>query len=81
MVTKLTLSLDSKIIDDAKKYAKSKDQSLSRVVNELLARTIEEEKRNKINQIRKMAGAFELKNAEKSIDELRAGALKKKYDL
>lgn len=38
MATKLTLSLDSKIIEAAKKYSEKKGISLSKIVEEYLAR-------------------------------------------
>jgi hypothetical protein len=47
MNTKLTLSIDSKIIESAKKYSKKKGISLSKVVEEYLKKIASSSRSNK----------------------------------
>lgn len=81
MTTKLTISLDSKIIEKAKKYALAKEQSLSKVISDLLENTIDQEQQKRVIKMKELSGKFKLSSPNHSVDELRAGALTKKYDL
>lgn len=81
MTTKLTISLDSKVIERAKKYALAKEESLSKVISDLLEKTINEQQQKRASKVKELAGKFKLSNPHKSMDELRADALTKKYDL
>lgn len=80
MSTKLTLSLDGQIIDEAKKFARSKEKSLSRLIQDLLAQTMEEEKKIRLQKLNTLSGTFTIENPESSLDKLRQDVLKDKYD-
>jgi hypothetical protein len=59
MTTKLTLSLDSKIIEKAKRYSQKKGTSLSKVVEEYLRRiTLQKPDKNRpsIMELKGIAG-------------------------
>ncbi len=47
MTTKLTLSIDNKIIERAKRYSEKKGKSLSKVVEEYFRQITEEPSKNK----------------------------------
>lgn len=64
MDTKLTLSLDKDVIERAKKYAKSKKVSLSRIIESYLASLIEQ-KTSDIEitpLVEQLSGVIELEN-------------------
>ena len=81
MTTKLTISLDSKVIERAKKYALAKEESLSKVISDLLEKTIDEQQQKRVTRVKELSGKFKLSNPSLSLDDLRSEALKKKYDL
>jgi macrodomain Ter protein organizer (MatP/YcbG family) len=81
MTTKLTISLDSKVIERAKKYAQAKEESLSKVISDLLEETINQEQQKRVAKMKELSGKFKLSNPSLSLDDLRSEALKKKYDL
>ncbi|MDQ7014803.1 MAG: DUF6364 family protein [Gammaproteobacteria bacterium] len=60
MQTKLTLRLDDNLIEQAKRYAKQNDKSLSQVVADYFQLLIQKEKPNKIPPItRSLIGLLE----------------------
>ena len=62
MQTKLTLTLDRDIIEKAKRYAREKEQSLSRLIeNYLKMITKEDQQENELSpSIKKLKGAVKL---------------------
>lgn len=80
MTTKLTLTIDDSVISDAKKYAKNKGKSLSKIVeNYLMTLTAKESKEGTISpRILKLMGVIEL---QEDFDYKKAltGSLAKKY--
>ena len=56
MTTKLTLSLDSKVIGKAKRFAKKKGTSLSRLVEDHLRKTVTLIKPEKKRSIKELSG-------------------------
>lgn len=79
MATKLTLTIDGKVISIAKKYAKQKGKSLSDIVeNYLMSLTSKEVKEERISpKILKLMGAIELPENNDYKKELTKGLLKK----
>lgn len=80
MSTKLTLTIEKKVIEKAKKYAKDKNRSLSDIIeNYLKILTVEERKENKITFspiVKSLKGAFKTskeidykKELEKRLEE------------
>jgi len=51
MSTKLTLTLEKTVIEDAKKYAKSQGRSLSKLIEEYLKSVSREDKKNEELQL------------------------------
>ncbi len=64
MNTKLTLTIEQKIIEQAKKYAKEKNRSLSDIIENYLKILTKEEKTQKNKQlnpiVKSLKGAFKL---------------------
>jgi dsDNA-specific endonuclease/ATPase MutS2 len=61
MTAKLTLSIDSKIIEKAKKYAKKEGKSLSSMVEDFLAFSVKDTPNNKseyLETVEKLAGSL-----------------------
>lgn len=56
MTTKLTLSLDSKVIERAKKYSQRKGTSISKMVEEYLTRLTTSESKGKKRSIMELRG-------------------------
>lgn len=81
MSKKLTLSIDETIIEKAKKYAKKKKKSLSKLVQEYLQYVAERENENWESEltptVRKLLGSVKLK--EESIEDTKFKYLKEKY--
>jgi hypothetical protein len=64
MTAKLTLSIDSKIIEKAKKYAKKEGKSLSSMVEDFLAFSVKDTPNNKseyLETVEKLAGSLKMK--------------------
>ena len=86
MKTKVTLSMDKEFVEEAKKFAKKNNHSLSQEVSISLSDRMKRSdlaKQKKMEAIRRLAGSINLPDelANKSWDELRYDALKEKYDL
>ena len=79
MTTKLTLSIDEAAIEQAKKYAKKHNTSVSKLVEELLAKAMiaGQENKPKKSFVEKYAGT--LKISIPDIDAAKDEYLKKKY--
>jgi Family of unknown function (DUF6364) len=56
MTTKLTLNLDSKVIGEAKRFAKKRGTSLSRLVEDHLRKTVTIKKPEKKRSIKELSG-------------------------
>lgn len=57
MTTKLTLSIDSKVIDEAKRYSKGKGVSVSKLVEQYLSQISSRKKKpKKGSAVRELAG-------------------------
>lgn len=80
MTTKLTLTIDDSVISDAKKYAKNKGKSLSKIVeNYLMTLTAKESKEETISpRILKFMGVIEL-HEDFDYKKALTGGLTKKY--
>ncbi|MCP4457166.1 MAG: hypothetical protein GY816_03925 [Cytophagales bacterium] len=85
MKTKVTLSLDEDFVKEAKRFAKSKNRSLSAQVRESVMKDVVEQSlvEEKLKVITKLAGSIKLppEDANKTLDELRYEAMKDKYEL
>ncbi len=81
MIKKLTLSIDEATIEKAKRYAKKKKKSLSKLVQEYLQYVAEKENENLELEltptVKKLLGSVKIK--EKSIENARFNYLKEKY--
>jgi hypothetical protein len=71
MTTKLTLTMEDNVIEDAKKYARHKGKSLSKIVETYL-KVIGQQEKSKLKGVIKLSEGYDYKN------EL-ASALSKKY--
>lgn len=80
MTTKLTLSIDDKVIDSAKKYAGKKGESLSAIIEHYLkSLSSAEVEKNKISQeISRMKGVLKLPT-DKSYKSILTDALTQKH--
>ncbi len=79
MTTKLTLTLDNKVIDSAKIYAKKSGKSLSNIVENYLQSISSKEEKEEISpKIQKLMGSVKLPKNFDYKKEL-AGAISKKY--
>ncbi|HVB02247.1 MAG TPA: DUF6364 family protein [Chitinophagaceae bacterium] len=81
MNTKLTLSLDGKVINQAKKYAKSKNISLSKLIESYLSQASIDEKDNPVISplIKSLTGVIKLPkkfNSEKAYSDYLAKKFK-----
>ncbi|MCL4418313.1 MAG: DUF6364 family protein [Actinobacteria bacterium] len=79
MVKKLTLTLDSNVIESAKKYAKKNNMSLSGIVGLYFKTLSSEINNNKIPPITKELSGIASFAAAKSDKELLEGALNKRF--
>jgi len=86
METKLTLKLDSELIEKAKKYAKEHDESLSKVVENFFRFLPDENKKEMAEEIEItpwVKSMMSEKHHDPNInyDEIRYQRLKEKYNL
>lgn len=83
MGSKLTLSIDQEIIEQAKQYAKLQGRSLSNIIEEYLKSISANSSKNKKQELSKLVkelkGAIKLPTDMKSYDELLEDALVEKY--
>ena len=83
MNTKLTLSINQVVIDEAKEYAKSTNRSLSSIVEEYLKSLSKSNQLNKkqdrIQLVKELKGAVKLPKDLISYKELLQDALIEKY--
>lgn len=83
MSTKLTLTVDKNIIEEAKKYAKSKGKSLSNLIEEYLKSLIEVKKEEPIFEISPLVaslwGSVSIQEESRDYKELLSEELSKKY--
>jgi len=79
MVKKLTLTLDSNIIESAKEYAKKNNMSLSGIVGLYFKALSSEINNNKIPPITKELSGIAMFATTKSDKELLGGALNKRF--
>lgn len=85
MNSKLTLSIDKKVIDDAKRYAKKNNRSLSNLVENFLKsisayEKIEQEKKTH-PVVQSLRGAFKVPddfNYDEALKEMKENRLKEK---
>jgi hypothetical protein len=73
MTAKLTLSIDSKIIEKAKKYAKKEGKSLSSMVEDFLAFSTQKDtlliiNQNMLETVEKLAGSLKMKLTQRCFD-------------
>ncbi len=83
MNTKLTLSVNQIVIEEAKKYAKSSGKSLSSIVEEYLKSLALKEETNKkessLKIVRELKGSIKLPDDFTSYKEILQGARLEKY--
>ena len=83
MNSKLTLSINQLVIEEAKKYAKSSGKSLSSIVEEYLKSLAIQEKSNKkktsLKIVRELKGSVKLPKNFTSYKEILQDALIEKY--
>ncbi len=83
MNSKLTLSIDQFVIEEAKRYAKSSGKSLSSIVEEYLKSLAQAEKSNKkratLKIVRELKGSVKLPKDFTSYQEILQDALIEKY--
>jgi hypothetical protein len=83
MTTKLTLSIDSKIIESAKKYAKRKGLSISKIVEQHLLKITKSEKgpnqKNPLDSLSKLKGIGGPVPTNIDYDDLIAEAILEKH--
>lgn len=83
MGSKLTLSIDQEIIEQAKQYAKLQGRSLSNIIEEYLKSISANSSKNKKQELSKLVkelkGSIKLSKNMKSYDELLEDALVEKY--
>jgi CHAD domain-containing protein len=79
MNTKLTLSVDQKVVEQAKAFAKEKHTSLSKMFEEYLRAITSKEKTSKQNLVDELTGI--VKESTADYDQIRYEALKSKYGL
>lgn len=82
MTTKLTLSLDDRVIIKAKKIAARKNTSISKLVADYFEKLSSSESKPQCN-LNKIAGALKKGNnlTDKDIDDIKWEHLKKKHGL
>jgi hypothetical protein len=82
-MSKLTLSIDQMVIDEAKEYAKSSGKSLSSIVEEYLKSLTKPEKSKKkktsMELVRELKGSVKLPKDFTSYREILQDALVEKY--
>ena len=82
-MSKLTLSINQMVIDEAKEYAKSSGKSLSSIVEEYLKSLTKTEKSNKkktsMELVRELKGSVKLPKDFTSYKEILQDALVAKY--
>ena len=83
MNSKLTLSINPFVIEEAKRYAKSNGKSLSSIVEEYLKSLTQAEKSNKkratLKIVRELKGSVKLPKDFTSYQEILQDALTEKY--
>ena len=83
MNSKLTLSINQMVIEEAKKYAKSNGKSLSSIVEEYLKSLVQpkqtDRKQASLKIVRELKGSVKLPNDLTSYKELLQDALVEKY--
>jgi len=83
MNTKLTLSINQSVIEEAKRYAKTSGKSLSSIVEEYLKSLSNKQKVNKkkesLNIIRELRGSVKIKDKSIEYKEMLQEALIEKY--
>jgi len=83
MNTKLTLSINQAVIQEAKSYAKTSGKSLSSIVEEYLKSISKKQKTNKKTEslkiIKELRGSVKIKNENIEYKEMLQEALIEKY--
>ena len=83
MNTKLTLSINQAVIEEAKSYAKKSGKSLSSIVEEYLKSLSNKQKIDKktesLNIIKELRGSVKIKNKDIDYKEILQDALIEKY--
>lgn len=83
MSSKLTLSIEKNVIEQAKEYAAAQGRSLSNIVEEYL-KSVSEQKATKTQKkfhplVEELAGSVKLPDSDKGYKELLTDALLEKY--
>lgn len=81
MTVKLNLTIDEKIVAKSKRYAAKKKTTVSKMVQELLKKQIEQEEKKpkKESFVEKWAGTFSGQLSDTRIKEIKDEHLSKKY--
>uniref|UniRef100_UPI00404AFC2F DUF6364 family protein n=1 Tax=Flavobacterium sp. TaxID=239 RepID=UPI00404AFC2F len=82
MSTKLTLTIDKEVIEMAKSYAKNKNRSLSKIIENYLKTITEKEQKEKVQELNpivaSLKGSFKMPKDMKYKNELK-NRLEEKY--
>ncbi|MCI0751518.1 MAG: DUF6364 family protein [Flammeovirgaceae bacterium] len=81
MTTKLTLSINSKVIESAKRYSRKRGVSLSRIVEEYLVKVSKPVKKPKDFSIMELKGILGKVPHDFDYDQAKYQYLKEKYKL
>lgn len=81
MTVKLNLTIDEKIVAKSKRYAAKKKTTVSKMVQELLKKQIEQEEKKPVKKsfVEKYAGTFSGQLSDARVKEMKDGYLSKKY--
>jgi len=81
MNTKLTLSIDTKVIASAKKYSKKRGSSLSKIIEEYLLRITRPDRNSKNSRVPELRGLLGTLPENFDYDQERLMYLKEKHNL
>ena len=79
MTVKLNLTIDEEVVERTRRYAKKANTSISKIVQEYLDKTTQNEKVKAVSFVEKYAGTLNGQLSDKEIERLKAQRGKEKY--
>lgn len=79
MTVKLNLTIDEDVVKRTKRYAKRINTSISKMVQEYLDKTTQNEKSDKKSFVEKYAGSLKGQLTPKEVERLKKQRIKEKY--
>jgi Family of unknown function (DUF6364) len=79
MTVKLNLTIDEDVVKRTKRYAKRTNTSISKMVQEYLDKTTQNEKADKKSFVEKYAGSLNGQLSDKEVERLKEQRIKEKY--